>query len=196
MTLYKNRDKFSSLSIRIGEVFSELGLTPNQWTFMSLVFAVISVYFITQYSFLLAGIFVLITIFLDVVDGSVARATRKSTTKGAYLDTVVDRYVEAILILGLLVITLPMIFFPASIWLFLYFFGSIMTTYVKAAAKEKDLTKKEIKGGLIERTDRMIILLVGIFLASLSIYYLAYVVVLLAILSNITVLQRIGIALR
>ena len=64
----------------------------------------------------------------------------------------------------------------------------------RSAAKEKNLTVNEIKGGLLERAERLIILFVGILLAYLNTSYLTYIIVLLAVLTNITALQRIKIA--
>ena len=196
MVLYKKRDSFSNVSIKIGIVFSKLGLSPNQWTMLVILPTLVSLYFILERQFLAAAAFLLISAFLDLVDGSVARVMGKVTRLGAYLDTVMDRYVEAVILLGLLFVGLPGFYVPAYVWIFLFFFGSFMTTYAKAAAKEKDLVEKEIKGGLLERGERLIILFLGILLAHFSPSYLTYIIVILAVLTNLTALQRIRIATR
>jgi len=193
MTLYKMRERFSGLSIRIGTAFSRLGLSPNQWTVISLVPAILAVYFLVYQNFIAAALLFLFSVFLDIVDGSVARVTGRVTMFGAYLDTIVDRYVEAIIIFGLLFASLPGFYLPVQAWLFLYFFGSMITTYAKSAAKEKDIVVREIRGGLLERAERMIILFIGILIASVNPLYLTYIVVLLAVLTNISALQRIYI---
>jgi phosphatidylglycerophosphate synthase len=131
---------------------------------------------------------------MDLIDGSVARVTGTVSKKGAYLDTVVDRYVEGIIILGLLFAGLPDFYLPVTAWLFIYFFGAMMTTYVKAAAKEKELVEKELRGGFLERAERLLILFIGILIASLDPFYLTYTIVVLAVLSNVTVLQRVWAA--
>ena len=69
-----------------------------------------------------------------------------------------------------------------------------MTTYAKAALAEK--ARQEIMGGLLERAERMLILIVGVFLASMNVDYLLYVVIALAILTNISALQRICIGMK
>lgn len=193
MTLYKNRDNFAGASEKIGAIFSKLGLTPNQWTFLSVIVVLIAGWFLINHNFFIGAVFVAISVFLDVVDGAVARHTKTASSRGAYIDTIVDRYVEAIIIFALLFITLPIFIFDASIWLFAYFFGFMMTTYAKASAKEK--LGKEIRGGFLERSDRVILLTIGLFLASLNQVYLIYIIILLAFLSNITALQRIKTAL-
>jgi archaetidylinositol phosphate synthase len=196
MTLYKKRESFSNLSIRIGIAFSKLRLSPNQWTLISLLPVMAAVYFLANRDFLVAAGLFLLSGFLDLVDGSVARVTGRVSKLGAYLDTVVDRYVEAIIILGLFFVGIPAFFIPGNAWLFIYLFGGMMTTYVKAAAKEKELAEREIKGGILERAERLMILFIGILLATLDLQYLTYVIVLLAVLANISTLQRIWIAVK
>ncbi len=194
MTFYKRRERFSKLSIRVGMVFSKAGLSPNQWTLLTIIPTFIALYFLVERQFLLAAFFFLVSAFFDLVDGSVARVMGKVSKLGAYLDTVMDRYVEAIIIFGLLFANLPGYYFPIYAWLFLYLLGSFMTTYAKSAAKEKELLESELKGGLLERAERLIILFIGILLAHFNTLYLTYIIVILAILTNLTALQRMRIA--
>jgi len=107
MTLYKNKDNFAGVSEKVGAIFSKLGLTPNQWTFLSVIVVLIAGWFLINHNFFLGAVFVAISVFLDVVDGAVARHTKTASSRGAYIDTIVDRYVEAIIIFALLFITLP-----------------------------------------------------------------------------------------
>ncbi len=202
MVLYKNRQKFAGFSVKIGIVFSKLGLSPNQWTLFTLIPTFIALYFLVKESFLLAGGFFIVASFFDLVDGAVARATGKVSKLGAYLDTIIDRYVEGLIIFGLLFASLPNLVvsgftIPIQALIFIYFFGSMMTTYSKAAAKEKELVVgKEIKGGILERAERLIILFVGILLASYNPLYLTYIIAVLAVLTNVSAIQRIMIACR
>jgi phosphatidylglycerophosphate synthase len=200
MTFYGNRHKFEGVSKAIGRVFRMAGLPANTITILSILPAIASAYLITQSEFILAAVLFLLCAILDMADGAVARATGKVSNFGAYLDTMTDRYVESFVIFGLLFLALsggmPQLVLPAAMWIFLLFFGSIMTSYAKAAAKEKGLVREEIKGGLVERAERMLILFTGIILATVNPLYLTYAVVLLAFLSNFTVLQRAWIAKR
>jgi phosphatidylglycerophosphate synthase len=196
MTFYAKRQKFGGLSSKIGKTFARLGLSPNQWTFLTIIPTLIALYFLIERQFLIAAVFFMLSALIDLVDGSVARFTGKVSKLGAYLDTIMDRYMEGIIVLGLLLAGLPHFYIPVYAWIFLYFLGSFMTTYAKSAAKEKDLVEMEIKGGLLERGERLIILFIGILLAHFSRVYLTYIIVILAILTNFTALQRIKIATR
>jgi archaetidylinositol phosphate synthase len=194
MVLYKRRQLFSGLSIKVGMVFSRVGISPNSWTILVIVPTLFSLYYLLGRQFLVAAAFLIISAFIDFIDGSVARVMGKVTKLGAYLDTIMDRYVEAIILVGLLFVGLPDFYLSSTVWIFLFLLGSMMTTYTKAAAKEKELSDKEITGGLLERGERLIILFVGILLAYFRLSYLTYIIVALAVLTNITALQRIKIA--
>lgn len=181
---YAKRGLFTD---KLGKYFS--WLSPNQWTALSLVASLVAFYFLASGNFFFAGLSMVLTGFLDIVDGAVARTTKKASAKGAYIDTIADRYTESILILGLLFADIPSFFLADYVWIFLFFMGSLMTTYAKAAFKEK--TGKDMSGGLLERAERLILLIAGVFLASINAVYLAYVIILLAVLTNVSALQRI-----
>jgi phosphatidylglycerophosphate synthase len=144
----------------------------------------------------LALVFFLVSVFLDFVDGAVARYSNRVTKFGAYLDTISDRFVEGLIFLGFLSLPLPKFIFEAKYWIFLSFFGSLMTTYVKAAAKEKELVAQELKKGFFGRGERMILLAITIFVGIFNQNLMIYPLFLLAISSNLTTVQRIILALK
>jgi phosphatidylglycerophosphate synthase len=194
LDLYK--DSFKKLEKKVGEIFSLLPISPNQYTLSSIFFAIFSFYFLIKQNLIFAIFFFLIASFLDFIDGAVARYKDISTKIGAYLDTICDRYVEGILLLGMLFLPLPKIFLPGYAWVFLILFGSIMTTYAKAAAKEKELVAQELKGGLLSRAERLILLIISLILGIFNFYSMIYLLILIAILTNFTALQRINSAIR
>ena len=192
--LYKNRKKYATFEDKLASVFGKISKNADVWTFVSLIFAVASAYMIMRQSFLASGFFLAISAILDVVDGSVARLYRKVTNRGAYLDTISDRYAEAIVIAALIFVPLPLVIFPSAAWISLLLFGSLMTTYSKAAASEKDLPVPI--GGLLERAERMFLLFLAIVLGYFSKTYLLYAIIILAILTNISALQRARMVLK
>ena len=191
------REWFKSIERFIGKTLGRLPITPNQWTLLSIVFALIGLYFTINFNFLLALISFFISGILDFIDGSVARAKNMSSSAGAYIDTIVDRYIEGIMFLGLLFVSLPTIIFPSYTWIFLALFGSMLTTYTKAAAKEKELVKQELKGGLMSRGERLILIFLIFILLIFSQQYLATIIIIIfAALSNFTALQRFFSAIK
>jgi len=71
-----------------------------------------------------------------------------------------------------------------------------MTTYAKAAAKEKELVKIELKKGLIGRGERMILMFLALCLGVFNLAWLLYLIIVLAVLSNLTALERISLVLK
>jgi len=164
---------------------------------LSLFFAILAFWFLIKANLIWALSFFLVAAFLDFIDGAVAKYTRKETKEGAYLDTICDRYVEGIILLGFLFLPLKGFFLlPAEVWIFLAFFGSLMTTYSKAAAKEKELVSEELKKGLFGRAERVILIILAIFLGIFNLSWMLYPIIFLAVFSNITTLQRIYLAFK
>ncbi len=192
--LYKNRKKYAPFEIRLAAFFGKISKNANFWTLLSLIFAVASAYLITRQSFLFAGLFIAISAMLDVVDGSVARLYGKATNRGAYLDTVSDRYAEAMVIVALIFVPLPSVIFPPAVWISLLLFGSLMTTYAKAAASEKGLPAP--LGVLMERAERVFLIFIAIILGHFSKVYMIYAIIPLALLTNLSALQRIRMVLK
>lgn len=194
LDLYK--EKFKKIEILVGKFFSLLPLTPNQYTLVSIIFGLGTFYYLTRQNLILATSLFLFASFLDFVDGAVARYKGISTKFGAYLDTVCDRYVEALLLFGMLFLPLPQIFLPPFAWIFLILVGSLMTTYAKAAAKEKELSFQELKGGIFSRAERLISLILALILGIFNYYWMMILLILIAILTNISAIQRIFLALK
>jgi len=194
--LEEKREKFKKIESEIGRIFSKLGPSPNQYTLNSIVFGIFCFVSLIFKNFVLALIFFLISAILDFVDGAVARYSGKVTKAGAYLDTISDRFVEGLIFLGLLSLPLPKFIIEAKYWIFLAFFGSLMTTYAKAAAKEKELVAQELKKGFFGRGERMILLSITFFLGIFNQNLMIYPISLLAIFSNLTAIQRIILALK
>jgi CDP-diacylglycerol--glycerol-3-phosphate 3-phosphatidyltransferase len=108
-----------------------------------------------------AGWLLLCTGTLDIIDGRVARRTHGGSARGAFLDSVVDRYADSLAYLGLA------IFFRTSwvLWVVLFaFLGSLMVSYVRARA---EALGAECKVGLLQRPERYVILGFGCIFGAL-----------------------------
>jgi len=182
--------------------FSRIGLGPNYWTMLSLVPA--SVGFLALASHRLAAGLVLFAAsgLIDMVDGAVARITNSSTARGAFIDGVLDRYVELFLCLGLTLYLSPeaYLLLPIPFWMVLMIFGSVMTSFVRAYADHRGILKDPIlqkrMGGLLERAERLMVLYLGMLLGIFDQRWLIWAIVAVAILSNVTAVQRIIFAVR
>lgn len=188
------KENFNSTSTKLGKIISKLGISPNAWTFISLIFAIAAAVFIIRKEILAGAILFLVSIILDVFDGAVARATGKTTKFGGFFDTVVDRYVESLIFFSLLFVPLPKVILPSQIWIFVLLFGSLMTTYIKAAAREKGLVDEDLRGGLLGRSERTVIIFLGLVIGAYLPIVLSWIIFILAILTNLAAIQRFVLA--
>lgn len=188
--LWKRRGYFDkTIGKKVGVIFSKLSLSPNQWTILSLVFALFMFYFLYKKEFLIASTIFAFTAFIDMIDGAVAKVTKKVTSFGGYLDSVIDRVIEFIIIFGLFFTDYPGYILCSRAWLMLLLFGSFMSTYTRAVAFEKKISK-DIKGGVLEHTDRLILFFLIILISNFSLQYASYLIITAALLTNISALQR------
>ena len=194
--LGEKKEKFKKISEKIGNFFAIFKLHPNFYTLISLFFGLFCFLSLVKNSLVAGLIYFFLATISDFIDGAVARASQKVTEVGAYLDTICDRYVEFLVFFGFLFLCLPKVFLPANFWIFLCLFGSLMTTYSKAAAKEKEIIKEELKRGLFERPERTILIFLAMILAIFNPIWTVYTLIIFAILSNFTAFQRIYFAFK
>ena len=178
-----------SISQKIGRVFSKFG-SPAKWVILSLIFTALASYFIIKEVYLYATICFILLCFFELIDGAVVRLTSTRSKLSSYLDAISNVYIEGAILFAMLFGSLPDFFFPIRGWIAIYMFGFLVAYYVKAASREKEVIRTEIKG-LLERYERWIILGVGLLLAVFDHLYLSYIIVILAILTNLSAFQRI-----
>jgi CDP-diacylglycerol--glycerol-3-phosphate 3-phosphatidyltransferase len=132
----------------------------------------------------LAGIGFLLVNALDFLDGAVARAAGTAGRYGAFLDSVLDRYSEAVVFVGLLIWFARLDDTPAVAATALALIGSFMVSYCRARAEGLGL---DCEVGLLQRPERIVILGIGMIVTD---YLLVPVLILLAVLTNLTAAQR------
>ncbi|MBN1170235.1 CDP-alcohol phosphatidyltransferase family protein [Candidatus Micrarchaeota archaeon] len=181
----------------MGGLLAAIPLSPNHWTLISLLVAVLAAYTIATTGLVAGLILFAVAALLDFVDGAVARARNEVTKLGGFLDGVTDRFVEALLLFSLMFYPLPEIFIDAKIWLAgVLFFGTSMVSFVRAYADHKEVVSREnaLKmGGLCERPERLIILITGMIAGiAVSMDYFVYSMILVIALSIITIMQRLS----
>ena len=121
----------------------------------------------------------------DILDGQVAREGRKETKFGALLDSTTDRYSEIFIYFGIGAYLIGNDEWVASGILFFAITGSLMVSYVRARAEGLG---EDCKVGFMQRPERLIALALGSLLGHHS---LVFVLVLLAVTTNYTVVERL-----
>lgn len=211
--IYKVIDPFVKVLIK-------LGLTPNAVTTIGFVLNVgVAIIFIiggekgnrgdlTYIGW--AGALILFAGLFDMLDGQVARLGNMKSTFGALYDSVLDRYSEQVMFLGICYYLVAHHYFLSSIFAFIALMGSMMVSYVRARAEGLGI---ECSGGLMQRPERVVTIGVfGIICGVASLYmggdYKLYIpgikfhvfetmsiftipITMMAILTNITAYNRL-----
>ncbi len=155
---------------------------PNVLTFLGLLINAAAAALLARGRFQAAALVIMLAGLFDMVDGRVARHTNRVTAFGGFFDSVVDRYSDLVLLMGLLV-------YYASINRFFYVVltavvmtGSVMVSYARARA---ECVIPKCKVGFMERPERIVLLIIGCLFDRM-----AAVLWVIAVLSNVTVIHR------
>jgi archaetidylinositol phosphate synthase len=172
---------------KLGNSFASTGISPTGWSVIGLVFAFASAFFYgwnMEFSLIIGGIVLLAAGFFDIVDGQVARATKKITKTGGFLDSVFDKIAEVAIFFGILVGG-----FAEPYLVFLAISLSLLVSYTRSKAESLGIKLQGI--GIGERAERLLVIaIVGI------IGFMEYAVIIVIIIAGITFVQRIIIAVK
>ena len=157
---------------------------PNVLTFLGLLINIVAAVLLAEGQFRWAGAVIISAGVFDMVDGRVARATNQVTRFGGFFDSVLDRYSDLALLMGLLVyygnISRPFYVVLTAVVMT----GSVMVSYTRARAEN---TIPSCKVGFMERPERVVLLIIGALFDRM-----APVLWVIAILANITVIHRMA----
>ena len=170
-----------------------IGLTPNRISVISVALAFLSAIAYWAYGtwqtqklyILLATVLLLLSGFCDALDGVLARLYQETTAFGGFLDSLLDRYADAAVYVGIIVGGLCNQF-----WGLTALVGSLLVSYARARAEAAGIKMESV--GLVERAERIIMLaaasIAAVFWQPTTAMNVG--IILIAILSNLTVFQR------
>ena len=134
----------------LGGRLGELGIKPVDLTVTGLLLSVLAFFSSMKNSPLYYTVFLALSGLMDMLDGPVARATGKASPLGAFLDSFLDRVSDALLIVSL-------VNFGLDWWLVTSLLvASLLTSYSRARAESLGVSLEGV--GLVERSERMILL--------------------------------------
>ena len=199
----------------------KLGITPNMITLFGLLLNfVATIIFIlgaeagdrTDHSYVgWAGLVILIAGLFDMIDGRLARIGNMANPFGALFDSVIDRYSEMVMFLGIIWYLVSHDYFMSSIFAFVAMIGSVMVSYTRARAEGLGV---ECSVGLMQRPERILIIgisamICGAFSATYggdfqfnpawtpfpvfeTITFFTLPLAILAVMANVTAIQRLN----
>ena len=171
-----------------GRVIAKTGMSPNTLTLVGFAVNIGVAWVLATGHFLLGGFLVILAGAFDLLDGALARASGKSTTFGALLDSVIDRYSEAVILFGLLVFFTYQQAPMEIILIFAIIIGSLLVSYVKARAEGLGL---DCEVGIMRRTIRLLVLSLGLIISHFVPQALIVTLWILAVFTNTTAAHRL-----
>jgi CDP-diacylglycerol--glycerol-3-phosphate 3-phosphatidyltransferase len=183
MTVSRGIGRF--FGVIINAIVSALALSrvhPNVLTFLGLIINIWAAFLFGVGNFRWGGVVVLAAGLFDMVDGRVARETNRVTRFGGFFDSVLDRYSDLGVLVGLLVYYASINRAPYIVLTAIVMTGTVMVSYTRARAEN---TIPKCKVGFLERPERVVLIIAGALTNRI-----AQVLWVLAVLSNLTVISR------
>jgi CDP-diacylglycerol--glycerol-3-phosphate 3-phosphatidyltransferase len=173
----------------LARLVADLGVSPTVVTIAGLLFSVLAALSLGTGHFVRAALLLILAGLCDMMDGAAARAGNRASSRGAFLDSTVDRYSDAVVLLGALHYYLvrspagPEALTAGVVLVALA--GSMLTSYTRARA---EAIGQECRVGIAERPERMILLIVGSLFGANVLRVALWI---LAIAAHVTAIQRI-----
>jgi archaetidylinositol phosphate synthase len=190
--LTKLKKKVQAMLATEAKIAHAIGLTPNKVSIIGVTLAFLSAFAYAAWEshrlyLLFATALLLLSGFCDALDGVIARLYHQTTPFGGCLDSLLDRYADAVVYVGIIIGRLC-----EPLWGLIALIGSLLVSYTRARAEAAGIKMESV--GLAERAERIIILatasVIATFWQTKTEAVMNTGIILLAMLSNLTVLQR------
>ena len=172
----------NKLLVKIVDGLALAKIHPNVLTFIGLVINIGAAWLLAMGAFWQAGLVIIGAGLFDMVDGRVARQTGQVTMFGGFFDSVIDRYSDLALLIGLLVYYGNINRAPYVVLTAIVMMASVMISYTRSRAEN---TIPQCKVGFLERPERVVLLIIGALFDRM-----APVLWIIAVIGNLTVVHR------
>ena len=202
MNITALRPRFIRYLEPVADVFIRLRITPNQISMLALIAGIACAYLFFQRQFLWGSISLIISAIFDLIDGSVARKTNAHSNFGAVFDWIVDKYVDALVLLGVglsgisiisqFIAVPPIADFAIAGFAII---GSLMNTFIKPVVYAEIGYRDKVEGkiddplegvGFFGRPETFIVLILG----GITGFIWASLII-IAVCTNLSAIQRI-----
>ena len=182
--LGRYRGEVARVADPVARALVGLRLRPNQLSFLGLVGSMCAAAAFAADQRRLGGLCLMVAGALDILDGALARVSGQVSPFGAFLDSVLDRYSDLLVLAGLVFLFARLGRLEVVVAVLLTLIGTVMVSYTRARAESIDV---ECRVGFMERGERMLLLILG---ALLDLLVPAIWVVALG--ANVTAVHRIA----
>lgn len=193
MVLSRWKPAINRVAERMAAVLERLGFTPNGISYTAISIVIVGAVLIGTHHLIAGAAIAGFGSILDLFDGALARRTGQTSAWGGYLDSLLDRFAD-----GIAFLAVAWHYDVLWIWIaaFLAFLFAVTTSYARARVYEDADPPRDAWPDLIERPERLLILLFGAGFQGIAealgatVQFLPWIVVALAIFGLVTVLQR------
>jgi len=169
----------------IARLLAKSRISPNFFTLIGFIITIFAGFLYGKGIFLLAGITLIVAGLFDILNGDIARISKRATKFGAFLDSTLDRYSDFAILMGMFYYYYYSRNTLACSLVLLTILGSYLVSYTRARAEGLG---EKCKVGIGDRAIRVIIIIIGSFLGPrIFVAFLG----LLAVLANLTAIHRI-----
>ena len=188
---FRLRRVFGPLVRLIARGFIRLGISPNAISVLAFLLGLCAaIVLFLFHGYIVYAVLVFCAGLLDGVDGEVARQTKQMSVTGGFLDSMLDRLVDVIVLFPFLWLPNPLPQFgPTVWWVTLAITGSLLVSYARSRAQAAGVTDTDV--GLAARSERLFILVVTSLLVVVYPAFPYLGLLLVAFLSHLTVVYRV-----
>jgi phosphatidylglycerophosphate synthase len=190
----QSRDRVKGIFEPIALALGRLGLTPDALTLIGFAITIVGAVLLTQQQWLLGGVVVLVGGIFDMFDGTLARATGKVSKLGGFMDSVFDRWGEAIVYVGIVAGGVLAGHERVPILAAAAMGAAFMVSYARAKSEGLGFTTGTGMAavGIMPREIRLVVLSLGLILSGASnMAALEFALAVIAVGGTITTIQRI-----
>lgn len=193
MVLSAWREPIDRVARQLAGVLERLGLSPNAVSFLAIAITAVGAVLMGTHHLIAGAAVAGFGSILDLFDGALARRTGQTSPWGGYLDSLLDRFADGFAFLGV-----AWHYDVRWIWIaaFLAFLTAVTTSYARARVYEDVQPPRDAWADLVERGERLLLLLFAAGFQGIAdalgagVQFLPWVVVGLAVLGLVTVVQR------
>jgi CDP-diacylglycerol--glycerol-3-phosphate 3-phosphatidyltransferase len=177
-------DRFDPFLYRTSQLIRKMGLKPNTLTFIGLGLNGLASWALAEGEWLQGASLIVLAGFFDILDGALARNCNEASSFGSFLDSVIDRYSDLSLLIGLLIFYSRQGMVLYQVLIGLSVMGTALVPYTRARAEN---IIPHCNVGIMERPERILLIFIGAAIPSM----MPIVVWVLTIFTNLTVIQRV-----
>lgn len=177
-------DRLDPYLYNTSRLMQRMGLKPNALTLIGLILNGLAAWALAVGEWFLGASLIILAGFFDIMDGALARNCGETSIFGSFLDSVLDRYSDLSLLIGLLIFYAQQKVVLYQVLLGLSVMGTALVPYTRARA---ELVMPQCNVGILERPERILLIFFGAAIPQI----MEIIIWILAILTNFTVGQRI-----